>query len=372
MATIQEDNRKKLHNIIKNEFILSSTNKVLTYDEWFKIFFKNSNTFSEQSSTSDENGNVKYNNLFSIINFKKIVSSDDTIINYYFTPSASGYATWKNVLTKKQEFYKNFACDLDWAKSLNFCKETNNDVITNTDGYVGDYTTDNELIKKVRISKGKDENGEESLYLSSVYLEKIPQLKNYTISKLIPKSVNSSIFNISNESGDILPDATITFNSNGFVFDYKIAIKNFIIKATKEETKDSNDTTSTTKKKTKKDTDKDTTVDTDVKKPEIKIKTLRFNNDMKDNTPSKDCSDFPFTLGCVNTKIGDLNAKFFSGDRLGDKYTKEFQSILDNGGNFYENPNMEITKDLWNKLMNKNIIKESVKKVLKEYINKKK
>ena len=150
MATKQEDNRKNLYNIIKSEFISSATNKVLTYDEWFKIFFKNSNTFSDQSSTGDDKGNVKYNNLFSIINFKKIIGSDDTIIKYYFLPSATGYNEWMKVLKSKEEFYKTFACDLPWSKSLNFCKGTT-DVSTNKDRYVGDYTTDNPLIKKITI-----------------------------------------------------------------------------------------------------------------------------------------------------------------------------------------------------------------------------
>jgi len=373
MATKQEDNRKSLYNIIKGEFISSATNKVLTYDEWFKIFFKNSNTLSDQSSTGDDKGNVKYNNLFSIINFKKIVGSDNTIIKYYFLPSATGYNEWMKVLKSKEEFYKTFACDLPWSKSLNFCKGTT-DVITNIDSYVGDYTTDNPLIKKIKISKGPDNTDptKESLYVNSPYFEKLPNLGNYnladySVSKLTQSTSNSLVFTISNESGGSIPNS-ITFDNTGFTFQF-LTFKIIATKITKSETDNSTKKDDTVVKKD------DTVVkkDKDDEIPVVRTKPLYFNRDKKDNTPTKSCNDFPFTLGCINTKIGDLNAELFSGNRKNDTYTKGLQKFLDNTGNFgSRNPNMEITKDLWNELMNKSIIKESVKKVLKEYINKKK
>jgi hypothetical protein len=372
MATKQEDNRKNLYNIIKSEFISSATNKVLTYDEWFKIFFKNSNTLSDQSSTGDK-GNVKYNNLFSIINFKKIVGSDDTIIKYYFLPSATGYNEWMKVLKSKEEFYKTFACDLSWAKPLNFCKGTN-DVITNIDDKVGDYTTDNPLIKKIKISKGPDiiDSTKESLYVNSPYFEKLPKLGNYNladyaVSKLTQSADNSSVFTLSNQSGESLPNATITFDNTGFTFQFL----RYTIKATKTTQPEPVDTTKKDDTVVKKD---DTVVkkDKDDEIPVVRTKPLYFNT-FKDTTPTKDCSDFPFTLGCVNSKIGDLNAELFGGNRKKDTYTNGLQKFLNGTGNFgIENTNKEITKDLWNELMNKSVIKESVKKVLKEYINKKK
>ena len=61
----------------------------------------------------------------------------------------------------------------------------------------GTYITNVPAIKKIRIYKGKDENDEESLYLSSIYLEKIPLLKNYTISKLTPSKNNNKFVNLS-------------------------------------------------------------------------------------------------------------------------------------------------------------------------------
>ena len=235
----------------------------------------------------------------------------------------------------------------------------------------GTYTTDVPAIKKVRVYKGKDENDEESLYLNSIYLEKIPLLKNYTISKLTPNKSNTLVYSISNKSGEELVDA-ITFSSNSFVFKYSILGRIFTITATKkDDTKVSDEVTPPTPVKTKTD---NTIVkkDKDDEIPVVRTKPLYFDT-FKDTTPTKDCSDFPFTLGCVNSKIGDLNAELFGGNRKKDTYTNGLQKFLNGNGNFgVENTNKEITKDLWNELMNKSVIKESVKKVLKEYINKKK
>ena len=90
--------------------------------------------------------------------------------------------------------------------------------------------------------------------------------------------------------------------------------------------------------------------------PVVKSKTLYFNNDQKDSTPKKSCSDFPFTLGCVNTKIGDLNAVLFSGKRYDDMYNKQLEIFLENSG-YFSNSNNELTIDTWNDLMKRNAIK---------------
>ena len=107
--------------------------------------------------------------------------------------------------------------------------------------------------------------------------------------------------------------------------------------------------------------------------PTIKTRTITFEKTPEDKIPTKQCSDFPFQLGCINPKIGDFNATVFNGDRYNDTYTTRVQTHLDRLSWFTdENPNKELTQDIWNKFMNKGVIKESVKKVLKEYINKKK
>lgn len=235
----------------------------------------------------------------------------------------------------------------------------------------GTYSTNFPGLKKVIVYKSKDENGNEALYLTSIYFKNIPQLKDYTILKLEPKENSTVIFTISG-NGTTLPDSTITFTDNGFIFKYKIPNinRNITISGTKEEEVTTNKPTD--KKDDKKKVNVVTTKKTDDKKsniPIVKSKPLYFNNDQKDATPKKDCSDFPFTLGCVNSKIGDLNAKFFRGNRYEDMYNKQLEKFLDNRGYFSDSKN-ELTRDTWEYLMNVNIIKESVKKVLKEYINK--
>lgn len=107
--------------------------------------------------------------------------------------------------------------------------------------------------------------------------------------------------------------------------------------------------------------------------PTLKTTTVTFEKTPEDKTPTKPCSDFPFELGCVNPKIGDFNAATFRGNRFNDAYTTTVQTFLDGHRWFTkDNPNKKLTLDIWNEFMNKRVIKESIKKVLKEYINKKK
>lgn len=366
MATNQDSNRRSLHSIIKNEFISVKTNKTLTYDEWFNLFFKNANTLTDEGSTSDENG-TKYNNLFTTINFKKIKSGGDlTVINYYFKTTAKNSADWRKKLTSKEEFYKSFACDLPWAQTLNFCKGSNN-TPTNIDNIVGEYSTDSSVVKDLEIYKSKDPNDitKDTYYLISADLLKVPMLGEYTTSKLIPTN-NSSVYSLSSTKSDEELKNVITFDNTGFTFQFLT----FTIKATKITQTKPVDTTK--KDVTPKKDDTVVKKDKDDEIPVVRSKPLYFDTDKKDDTPTNPCSDFPFTLGCINTKIGDLNAKLFRGDRKKDTYTKSLQSTLDTGNFGSENPNKELTKDLWDELMNRQVIKESVKKVLKEYINKKK
>jgi len=266
-------------------------------------------------------------------------------------------------------YYRTYACDMPWAQNIGYCTGK-----PNNDDKVGDYTTDNTLIKKIKISKGSDniDSTKESLYINSPYFEKLPKLGNYNladyaVSKLTQSATDSSIFTLSNQSGESLPNATITFDNTGFTFQFLT----FKIIATKIKSEPV-DTTKKDNTVVKKD---DTVVkkDKDDEIPVVRTKPLYFDTDKEDDTPTKDCGDFPFTLGCVNTKIGDLSAKLFRGDRKKDVYTQKLQDFLYHTGNFgSENPNKELSKDLWNDLMNRQVIKESVKKVLKEYINKKK
>jgi len=243
--------------------------------------------------------------------------------------------------------------------------------------FEGTYTVTTPIpkIDKLKIHIYKS-NKEDSLFLRSLNLDKIPALKDYAISQLIPNKDNKKIFSITNQSGDELVDA-ITFDNdnNGFTFNYSVAGSPIKIKAKKEATSDSNNVTPPTPEKTKTDTKKDTktSVSTDSKIPQLKKTTVTFEKTPEDKTPTKPCSDFPFELGCVNPKIGDFNAATFRGNRFNDTYTTTVQTFLDRHRWFTkDNPNKKLTLDIWNEFMNKSVIKESIKKVLKEYINKKK
>ena len=271
--------------------------------------------------------------------------------------------TW-NLITFSNlgTYYRTYACDMPWAQNIGYCTGK-----PNIDSIVGKYSTDSSVVKDLEIYKSKDPNDitKDTYYLISADLLQVPMLGEYTTSKLIPTN-NSSVYSLSSTKSDEELKNVITFDNTGFTFQFLT----FTIKATKITQTKPVDTTK--KDVTPKKDDTVVKKDKDNEIPVVRTKPLYFDT-YKDTTPTKDCGDFPFTLGCVNTKIGDLNAKLFNGDRDNDKYTKSLQNFLDNTANFgSDNPNMELTKDLWNQIMNKNIIKESIKKVLKEYINKKK
>lgn len=97
------------------------------------------------------------------------------------------------------------------------------------------------------------------------------------------------------------------------------------------------------------------------------------------NIPTKSCSDFPFTFGCQNKIIGDINQALFK-NRLNDTFdTHLYKELTDNG--FFNDTNEkqgEISKIMYDKIKrgfhlneNKKIIKETVKKVLKGSIKEK-
>lgn len=280
--------------------------------------------------------------------------------------------TWDKItFSSLATYYKMYACDMPWAQNLGYCGGVNN---VNLDSYVGEYT--NDLIKKIRVYTSKDENDVDVLYLGSIYLDKIPRL-----SKLIGDDrfltlspTDKDTFTISNSQGVLIPNFNVTFTPDSLSVNVKIVnIYKELVKAKKITGKDDEDTTSTEDDEKKTDTVTNTTTKTDTKKsdiPVVKSKPLYFNKDKKVDVPTKNCIDFPFTLGCVNTKIGDINAKLFRGERFNDTYNEELLNFLDNRG-YFKDSNKEITLDIWNKLNNRNVIKESIKKVLKEYINKK-
>jgi hypothetical protein len=94
----------------------------------------------------------------------------------------------------------------------------------------------------------------------------------------------------------------------------------------------------------------------------------------------KSCDEntYPWTYGCKNTKIGQMNMSLF-GDRYGDIFGDELMNALEAYGYFggSNEKKGEISKTIYDKVtvrdaqqqnesFNKKVIKETVKKVLKE------
>lgn len=101
---------------------------------------------------------------------------------------------------------------------------------------------------------------------------------------------------------------------------------------------------------------------------------------------TKKCDEnvYPWTRGCVNTKIGQMNQAYF-GDRYADTYGDELYMQLNSLG-YFDAPGQkdgEITKYIYDGVMNdrrvdemkeldrKKVVKETVKNVLKQRLNKK-
>lgn len=238
--------------------------------------------------------------------------------------------------------------------------------------FVGDYKTDNPVIKKVTISQFKDETGTDQLALSSIFLNKVPQIQKYIggeqIFILSKDEKKKEEYYISKRSDkEKIEYVKIRFTPTNFKLIIDISgIVTTLFTATKNNETDTKKDSTSSEKIDK----KDVTVPV-VKKDEnmgFKSRTITFGKRPKDKTPTKQCDDFPFELGCINKKIGDLSAKMFRGNRENDTYNKTVQGHIDSLGYFNDdNPNKLLTQNIYNR----NLISESIKKVLKEYINKK-
>jgi hypothetical protein len=103
----------------------------------------------------------------------------------------------------------------------------------------------------------------------------------------------------------------------------------------------------------------------------------------KEGFTTKDCGDFPFTLGCTNPKIGKINDVLFGDPNL-DIYDNDLYESLYSNGYFGLSGEKkgEISKNIYQLIMQnskkqnesvlfKKVIKENVKKVLKERYYKK-
>lgn len=116
--------------------------------------------------------------------------------------------------------------------------------------------------------------------------------------------------------------------------------------------------------------------------PQEKKVAPKFTSRFK--TRKCDENTYPWTRGCVNNKIGQMNQAYF-GDRYADTYGDELYMQLDSLGYFDAagQKDGEITQYIYDGVMNdrrvdetkilgrKKIVKETVKNVLKQRFNKK-
>ena len=372
MATIdRKNNRKSLFNVIKSQF--TNNGVVLQFEQFEELFFSTEeNCVLAKPDTVDKNGYIKQNNLFDILTQPN--KKGKVIKTEFFDPKSDQFISLRDKVT----FVKTYACfDFEWTtkSTTKYClgatpSNTNTtNTTTNLQDYTGFYKIDgNEHVSGALIDYNETKPDildvtfpdlEDSNFGDSTIFQKY--------SKIELRKVNDLKFDVYSQ-GKQIKFSEVTFNINKKGFTFKIA-QIFTGTGVKVETPTPAQDTTVKKKK-------DTTVPVEKKKDEIPVvrtNTLHFNNDKKTYVATKKCDDFPFTLGCSNKLIGDLNASLFNGDRMNDVYSDELQNTLDNSGSFSirDNPNMEITKDLFTKLINRKVIKETVKKVLKEYIIKK-
>ena len=382
MATInRKNNRKALFNTIKSEFT-DSNGTVLKFDDFEKIFFSTEEScVSGKPFPADKNGYVKQGNLFDIITNKnkrgKIIKND------YFKTDSQEFISLKDKVT----FVRTYACfDFPWTttSTTNYCQGAKNSTEDNTiesgmNDYVGAYDIEKNVIPVAIVDVNNDLI---SLDMSFPGLGDNPVYQKFAKINLKPQQNGSNIFDVYVE-GKQVPLSNITFNADKSGFSFKIL--NFQGKATK--TKDDPTPPPSPKTDDSKKNKPTTTNTNNVKKDDGKtiINKTVYNYSGVDDEPdfdsnqseNKECNDYPFTLGCINDDIGDINEKFFGvGRRRSNLFSTALLKQLKSYGYIMPNDKEpKITEDIYNRIMKafkKDVIKESVKKVFKEYINKKK
>jgi len=283
-------------------------------------------------------------------------------------------------LTKNdpKNLFVDYACDIESIKNITFCSGTD---MKNPTDYEGIYDTDQKAVSLVILEPNSD-----GVSLDATF----PQLEDDPIYK---KYAKVNLVHTTNENFDVyldnqkIPSALVTFAGNKQSFNFNLVI--FKVKYKKRADKTlpvTNKKTDSKKTDTKKtDTDNDSSSKNSNSGQVKVVKNIFHFPDVKDHLPGYvspednivDCKDFPFQLGCVNDIIGDINEKFFGrGHRRANVFTKELlRALVSSALIDTDDKDPKITQEIYDIILQnskKNVIKESVKKVLKEYINKKK
>jgi hypothetical protein len=364
-----QNNRRILYNEIPKDY-KKLKNNVLSLEQFIAIWFKDENIFSEAKI-----------NLFKYLN--------DNIDNIFTKKS-----TTRTALKSKRTFYRTFACDLEWAKKYDFCGDDGQINVVNLDdnslkSLIGNYVSDKKTDGEFKIFESTSyTNIDDPIKLgissySFSYISGVLDNSRYEGENLtFDISLDTSREDISSKVKSLFPNydlskfkSKITFGKDrkSFTYNFLDKIKGTATK-TKEDSSNKSDSTSKTDSKSKTDSTKKSDDEKPYKPHQTTIysTTTDYNKIDEPNLTVKNCDSFPFELGCVNSLIGDLNEKFF-GKRRKDTYTKLLQNYLDDDAYFsVDNEEKMITKEIWDQIMKSKIVKETVKKVLKEYINKKK
>lgn len=386
MATInRKNNRKKLYDLINSQFI-NSDGKVLKFEEFEYIFFSTEEKcVSSKPFPADKDGYIKQGNLFDILTKKN--KKGKIIKDEFIDPKSNEFISLKDKVT----FVRTYACfDFPWTttSSTDYCKGakgSTEDVSTSGSTSMNDYVGVYDIEKNDQIPVTIVDVNDDliSLDVSFPGMEDNAIYKKYSKINLKPKSTGSNVFDVYVDDKQI-PLSDVTFSSDKSKFTFNIVNFKGVAIKTKDDT-----TPPPTPSDTKKDDGKKTTPTSDTKKDKDSGKTIInktvYNysgvSDEPDFEPNisqnKECNDYPFTLGCINVDIGDINEKFFGkGNRRADLFSTKLLNSLKSYGYIMPNDkDPKITEDMYNRIMKnftKDIIKESVKKVLKEYINKKK
>jgi hypothetical protein len=386
MATInRKNNRKNLYQLIDSEFT-NSNGTILKFEDFESIFFSTEEKcVSSKPFPADKNGYVKQGNLFDILTKKN--KKGKIIKDEFIDPNSTEFISLKDKVT----FVRTYACfDFPWTttSSTNYCSGA---LQSTVDASTGGSTVMNDYVGIYDIEKNDDipvtivdvNDDLISLDVSFPGIENNPVYKKFSKINLKPKSSGSNVFDVYVDDKQI-PSSDVTFSSDKSKFTFNIIKFKGVAIKTKDDPTPPPSPKSDDSKKSKTNTTNTDNTKKDSGKTIIN-KTVYNYNGVDDNTDfgtiqssdNKECKDFPFTLGCINDYIGDINEKIFGvGKRRANVFSTPLLKQLQSYGYLVPNDkDPKITEDIYNRIMKsstKDVIKESVKKVLKEYINKKK
>lgn len=293
--------------------------------------------------------------------------------------------------TDVKNLFVYYACDIDTIKGSDFCK-----IKMNSNDYVGEYKGDTFNFKIV--DRGGVLNMEDSKSFTYYKLKPKKQDEFETLPNLdqaIDSRADSSLTNLIKKTGNIVNTDNLSIDVGNLKFiksGTEVVSVNYDIpghKGTAKKVSDSakKDEPKKDDKKISNNTDNKvntstTPEPTDTPRP---INVVKYSPGVrkKEGFTTKDCGDFPFTLGCTNPKIGKINDVLFGDPNL-DIYDNDLYESLYSNGYFGLSGEKkgEISKNIYQLIMQnskkqnesvlfKKVIKENVKKVLKERYYKK-